>query len=339
MILADKIADLRKKNGWSQEELAGRLGVSRQAVSKWESAVSVPDLDKIIRLSELFEVSTDYLLKDDSEYTVTDIASDNNAEGYMRGSDAADEKLYKISMEDANYYLELVKNTSPKIAFGVMLCIISPMALIWLGALSDDEGGHAVSEALAVGMGMTTLLVLVASAVAIFLIYGRKLEAFEFLETEQIELSYGVKGMVEKEKHKYENMHSRRLVIGIILCILSVVPLMVLGAAYDNGMFAVLGAELLLGFVAVGVYLIVDTCSIYGGFQKLLEEGDYTKYNKLENKRNDNLATVYWCVVVAVYLGWSFITMDWHRTWIIWPVAAVLYAALLGIARILRRNS
>ena len=54
MILADKIIDLRKKNGWSQEELAAQLGVSRQAVSKWESTSSIPDLDKIIKLSEIF---------------------------------------------------------------------------------------------------------------------------------------------------------------------------------------------------------------------------------------------------------------------------------------------
>ena len=52
MILADKITDLRKKNGWSQEELAGKLGVSRQSVSKWESAASIPDLDKIMSFSE-----------------------------------------------------------------------------------------------------------------------------------------------------------------------------------------------------------------------------------------------------------------------------------------------
>ena len=64
MILADKIAELRKKNGWSQEELAGQLGVSRQSVSKWESASSIPDLDKILKMSEIFGVSTDYLLKD-----------------------------------------------------------------------------------------------------------------------------------------------------------------------------------------------------------------------------------------------------------------------------------
>ena len=62
MSLGDKIAELRRQRGWSQENLAERLGVTRQSVSKWESGASVPDLDKIIGLSELFGVTTDYLL-------------------------------------------------------------------------------------------------------------------------------------------------------------------------------------------------------------------------------------------------------------------------------------
>lgn len=67
MILADKIIDLRKKAGWSQEELAQQLGVSRQSVSKWEGAQSIPDIDKILQMSRIFGVSTDYLLKDEIE--------------------------------------------------------------------------------------------------------------------------------------------------------------------------------------------------------------------------------------------------------------------------------
>lgn len=63
MFLADKIINLRKKAGWSQEELAGRLGVTRQSVSKWEGAQSVPDIEKIVQLSRLFSVTTDYLLR------------------------------------------------------------------------------------------------------------------------------------------------------------------------------------------------------------------------------------------------------------------------------------
>ena len=65
MILGEKIAALRKQNNWSQEELAEKLQISRQSVSKWESGASIPDLDRIVKLSALFGVSTDYLIKDE----------------------------------------------------------------------------------------------------------------------------------------------------------------------------------------------------------------------------------------------------------------------------------
>ena len=67
MILADKIIALRKAKGWSQEELAEQLDVTRQSVSKWEGAQSAPDLERIVRMSELFGVCTDYLLRDELE--------------------------------------------------------------------------------------------------------------------------------------------------------------------------------------------------------------------------------------------------------------------------------
>lgn len=59
MILADKIIALRKKAGWSQEELAQQLGVTRQSVSKWEGVQSIPDLDKILQMSRIFANNTD----------------------------------------------------------------------------------------------------------------------------------------------------------------------------------------------------------------------------------------------------------------------------------------
>lgn len=63
MNISDRIQYLRKQKGFSQEELANKVGVSRQAVSKWESGQSTPDLDKIIAMSELFGVTTDYILR------------------------------------------------------------------------------------------------------------------------------------------------------------------------------------------------------------------------------------------------------------------------------------
>jgi len=117
MILAEKIMEERKKNGWSQEELAEKLSVSRQAVSKWESAQSIPDLQRVIQLSEIFGVSTDYLLKDECE-------TPQPIEG-VEPSDK-DFPLKKVSVEDANDFMEVRKKNAPKIAAAVAACIVSP---------------------------------------------------------------------------------------------------------------------------------------------------------------------------------------------------------------------
>ncbi len=66
-MLSEKIYALRKKNNLSQEELAEKIGVSRQAISKWESGTSLPEIEKLISLSEYFNVSIDYLVKEQAE--------------------------------------------------------------------------------------------------------------------------------------------------------------------------------------------------------------------------------------------------------------------------------
>ena len=108
MFLADKIINLRKKAGWSQEELAGRLGVTRQSISKWEGAQSVPDIEKIVQLSRLFSVTTDYLLKDELEepepVLVTDAETQENPEKTYR----------RVTMEEASAYMKLERENAPK---------------------------------------------------------------------------------------------------------------------------------------------------------------------------------------------------------------------------------
>ena len=64
MTFCEKLTDLRRRSGMSQEQLADRLGVTRQSVSKWESGTAMPELVKLISLSEFFDVSVDYLVKD-----------------------------------------------------------------------------------------------------------------------------------------------------------------------------------------------------------------------------------------------------------------------------------
>ena len=332
MILAEKIMKLRKQKGWSQEELALRLNVSRQSVSKWESMTSLPDLDKIIKLSELFGVSTDYLLKDEIE-------EEPGFEAYEEPEIKDEfEKKRPFSLEETNEYMGLVTHASKKIAKATMACVVCPVPLILLGGIASSSYKLWMLQRTSGAIGVAILLAIVAWAVAMFISNGMKLSKYEFLEQEPLDLEYGVEGIVKARKEEFEPRFKRSITLGVVLCIVSVIPLVVAAALEASDVVYVIMVALLLVLVAAGVYQFVWAGMIYGSFQKILEEGDYTYYNKIENKKNDNLSKVYWCITTAIYLAYSFITGNWHISWIVWPVAGVLYAAVCGIAAMIRKK-
>lgn len=336
MILAEKVIQLRKQNGWSQEELAVKCGVSRQSVSKWESTASIPDLERIIKLSEIFGVSTDYLLKDELEDALQGAESGCPAEAER--TEPEEEAFRSVSLEEANRYMELVRHSAGRIAGAVSLCILSPVPLILLGGVSECQGSP-ITEDMAGGIGTTILLLMVAAAVSVFILIGMKLDSFQYMETECLSLQYGVAGIAERKRDSFEASFKKCMAAGVALCIISVVPLMLAAAAGASEMTMLYGTGLVLALVSFGVYLMVWSGMIFGSYQKLLEEGDYTRKKKREKQKNQNLSKVYWCTVTAIYLGISFWSMEWGISWAIWPCAGVLYAAVCGIAAMIREHS
>ena len=320
MILADKVISLRKQNGWSQEQLAEQLEVSRQAVSKWESGTSIPDLDRIVRMSELFGVSTDYLLKDDlEELELTGFSGTTELENTRR-----------VSAEEADDYMGLVQRTAGKIALGVVLCIISPICLI-LGAGLADHLPDSFGEPIVESAGVAMILVLVAIAVGLFIFNGMQLSRYDYLEKESFVLQYGVQGIVEKKKADFEAAFRVSVMTGVVLCILGVIPIILAAGFNMNGLIASCCVSAVLVFVAGGVYLFVRFGMIWGSYQKLLQEGDYTSEKKRISGRMSVFAGVFWCSVTAVYLAISLWNGAWDKTWIVWPVAGVVFGALYMI--------
>ena len=332
MILADKIINLRKKNGWSQEELAEKLGVTRQSISKYEGAQSIPDLDKILKLSEIFGVTTDYLIKDELE-------EEEYAPSQMQENESeSDRSVHKVTMEMANEYLQIIDWTAGKTAFATMLCILSPIVLLMLGAMSEMPDYH-ISENAAAGIGICVLIVLIAIAVMIFILCGMKTKKYEFMEKEDIETAYGVSGMVKEKRDAYHSPYVTQLVIGITCCICSVIPLFGTLAVSESDFYMVSAVCMLLTLVAIGTYFIVRSAAKMNAMNQLLEEEDYTRQKKHENRKMSGPVTVYWLIATAIYLAWSFTTNDWDRTWIIWPVVGVLFPAFYAIVSGIRKKS
>ena len=324
MLLADKIVTLRKRAGWSQEELAAQLGVSRQSVSKWEGAQSVPDMQKVVQMSRLFDVTTDYLLKEE-------LSEPEPAESAA--------PLRCVTMEQAADYLALRQAAAPKLALATLLCVLSPAALLLLAALSDRPGA-ALSENAAVGIGLCVLLVLVAAAVAVFITCAAQVKAYAFLESEPFETAYGVTGMVRERRAAAAPEHTRGKVVGTVLCILSAVPLFIAVCLNGPDLLYVGAVCLLLVLAGIGSAVFVSGGVYWAAMDRLLEEGDYARPRKRQNGVVGAVSAIYWLTATAAYLLWTF--GPWwdaqpQDTWILWAVAGVLYGAVMALVRGIRK--
>ena len=327
MILADKIMTLRKKAGWSQEELAQQLNVTRQSVSKWEGAQSVPDLDKIVQMSRIFGVSTDYLLKDELE------------EQEPAPSLAEQPPRRRVSMEEASRYLELRRAAAPKLALATFLCVISPIALILLGGLSEYSA--RISENAAAGIGLSVLIVLVAAAVGIFLSSSAQVREFAFLETEPFETEYGVSGMVRQRRQDFQPAANRLNLVGTLLCIVSVLPLFLSLCLSGSDLMYVGAVCLLLGFAALACIAFVYAGTQTGALEKLLEEGDYSRQRKSKSRLVGTVSVCYWLVVTAIFMFYTFGPFGNGQakySWFIWAIAGILYAAVMAVLRLVGQN-
>ena len=397
------------------------MNVSRQAVSKWESAQTVPDLEKILMLGALFGVTTDYLLKDELE-----------SEEFTSGEDSA---IRRLTLAEANEYLALRKNASLRMAAATFLCIVSVIPLLILGALAespaygilentasaaglivlflfiaaavaaflscsfknapyafldkepfDTEYGvtgmvserqrqykstyarcnmvgtmlcilspiclillagmsevsrFGTSEDAAAGVGLCVLLVMVAVGVTIFLACAAKAKPYEFLEKEPFETEYGVAGMVRERQREHAPAYARLNITGTVLCILAAAPLFAAMCVSASDLFYIGAVCLLLAIVSVGCFAFVLGGVNHSAMQALLEEEDYTRENKAKSPVVGAVSGIYWLLVTAVYLFYTFGPMGNGQpkySWFIWAVAGVLFGAVMLVVKLIARR-
>ena len=245
--------------------------------------------------------------------------------------------MKKVSMEEANEFLEFKRNGARTVANATSMCILSPTILIILGTMSEDHVFH-VTETFAAGLGCIFLFGLIAAAVFLFITYGIRNSNMDYLEKDNFETGPDVSKMACEKRKSYAPTFARGIAIGVVLCILSVVPVLLAGIADAPDYICGIFVGVLLFLIAVAVNMIIRVSMIKGSYDALLQEGDFIREEKHIKRKMDALSSIYWCLTTAIYLGWSFWTNDWKFTWMIWPVAGVLYVAVLGVAKMVSGN-
>lgn len=318
MFLARNLQYLRKRDKITQEDLADRLGVSRQSVSKWETDEAYPETEKLLALCELFAVSLDDLMRRDLTQ------ADAEEPICSAQTDEAAGKAYAAHMD----------KFSRGMAIGVGLILFGVAAGLLLSGF-EKYGPHG--ELFAV-LGAVAVMLSVAAAVFFFVIHGMAHDRFQ-KEYPVIENPFS-----EQESKAFSKkfaVATACLVSGILL---AVAALVVVSALLEEGIIAVspnredeVSCYTVACFLAVLSFLVGGL--VYFGIQ--FAKYDIVSYNKqTERERNEGGAKrltgaingAIMLTATALFLLLGFIWNAWHPAWVAFPVGGIVCAIVSTIA-------
>ncbi|MEE0965616.1 MAG: helix-turn-helix transcriptional regulator [Bacilli bacterium] len=289
MEFQDKLRLLRKEKGMSQEALAGELNVSRQAVSKWETGEGYPETEKLIMISDLFEVSLDYLMRDK-----TDIVSENVQQKYYMNTEKIEEYLHHKKVFARNIALSVS---------GIILSVNIPILLSLIGLEN---------------IGAFCLISSVALAVGVIIMTSIKHSDYAEIEEKEIIINSQDLEILRNEQMIFKSRFGMGIAIGVGMIILSTALVILIEEFMHNENFA---AIQLLTSVAIAVYLFITLAIKDDGYKFLVQNELYIKEQK---KENNSLFSVTMPLAAFAYLALGFIYNLWHPGWLIFPVTAVI---------------
>ncbi|AIC93096.1 helix-turn-helix domain-containing protein [Shouchella lehensis] len=290
-----KLKKLRAQKGWSQEEFAEKLQVSRQAISKWENGQGFPETEKLVKMSRLFHVSLDYLLKEEDQ----SLGEQGTEEGYY------------ASQEVVEAYLLNKRQGAKKIATGVAILIASVLLPMYFQ--------HAFSYVL--------FIVVIASGVAILVWQGLSVKAYEELETQPLIFDDSFIQQFKQKSLANRKKFGLLIVTGIVIIILSFgIPFLASDTSHANRDPLLALMPLIWAFA---VYLFIIAGSAMDGERLVTHNKEYLKEYKEyeESTKHEWIHAVMWPLATVVFLAIGFIWDAWHPGWLVYLAAAVVTVA------------
>lgn len=156
------------------------------------------------------------------------------------------------------------------------------------------------------------------------------------METEIFDTAYGVDDLAKEMRNNYKDYYNKQNIIGVILCILAVIPILatIIKETIPDYVILIMVATTLI-IVGAGVYVLVKNSITLETYDRILQENDYTIDKKENPSVAGKISTIYWLISVAIYLGYSFTTNNWDKSWIIITILAIIYPALMALVNIL----
>lgn len=231
-------------------------------------------------------------------------------------------------MNEVKTYLKASRRAANVIGIGIIILLIGvsmPMVFdSFIGGVNFD-------------IGMVLFFLLVASGIGALIYGGMNLSNTE----EEYKINDGAfflprvaREQVEDDYYQFKRRNLFRIPLGVFICIIS--PILVISLAImENDQFLTrLGVPVMLLLVGVGVYLFITFGMEDVAYQKMLNLGDYSSESRKADQRISPYSGIYWIIITIIYFVWSFTTNNWHITWIVWPIASLVWSLIYQLLRL-----
>jgi len=273
---------------------------------------------------------------------LSELAEELGISNQVQQASSEDNFVY-VTAAEAETFIEKSKKAANMIGGGVAAIMLGVISVIFFssyaeGLFSQVLGGDEPNKVyLAIGLGL--LFILIAFAIYLFVMTGIANEKYAIFEKKVVKLDPHNKLLIQKAKENHRPVLMRKISIGVGQILLAVAALTVAGVLFeDNESVLVCLVCLLLLIIGISVWLFISGGAIQSAYDKLLNEGDYTVERRKSESVMERWASPYWILIVVVYLAWSFITSSWDKTWIVWPIAGVLYGLISAIVHAATSN-
>jgi cation transport ATPase len=240
------------------------------------------------------------------------------------------EDIVPLSREEAYEAINQFKKSSIWIGVGVWTIMTGIALFMFIGNQIFENAN---------GFALLILLSFIAAAVPLFIVHGMALSKFEIYEEKGIHLDTSTRAELELARKDYTPKFAVYISFGVVIILLAIGIFTLLSSTHDH--LQIPGVSILLFMIGGAVMLFINSGMTFGVYEMLLEEGDYArKYKDIVRNAQTGatdservigtVASVYWPIIVAAYLLWSFLGDAWDTSWLIWPIAGVLFGGFAG---------
>lgn len=297
MKFGEKLQKLRKEKGMSQEELAARLHVSRQAVSKWENDQGYPETEKMLMIGNIFSVTMDYLLKDE-------------------GGEQPQEQGFYASRECVQGYLQQEKRITLRIAVGTLLCILSGLPVL---IYPQQEDVMSIFS-----------MILIALGIAVLVSLSFDKNEYKILKQEPLYFDHDHLQELKEENDGLQKKFKRLIIAGLLLIFLSCIIAIISEDVLHMEKAPMDAGYLLL--ISIAVFLFIYAGCSMDTYELLVNNETYRK-----KKHGNRYSWLYYVTlgcasILYVGLGMLFGKEAWRTGWILIAVTwLVTYGIVSGI--------